>query len=267
MVRAAGAFLFTVAAAAATLALLGVLGPDWTRYLPASCLATHCFCETPHAALVLQPANSWSSLGFVFTGAWIMFRARGARETPFAGWTALWFGVTSIVIGIGSFLLHATLTLWSQFYDVLGMYLLAGFILSYAVERWRRLSAGAAIRVYLATCAMLIGLLWIMPETRRWLFAVVLVAAVAVELMFARALRPGVQVKWFVYGLIANTVAFGIWILDNTRTLCAPQSWLQGHAVWHLLGAAAVYCTYRYYRSERCLPALAGEKIEDGRIT
>lgn len=256
MLRAAGAFLLTVLTAAATLALLRVLGPDWTRYLPASCLATHCFCETPHPALVVQPANSWSSLGFVFTGAWIMLGGRGAPgETPFAGWAALWFGITSIVIGVGSFLLHATLTLWGQFYDVLGMYLLGGFILSYAVQRWRRLPAGVAIALYLAMCTLLIASLWIMPETRRWLFAVVLIAAIAVELMFARQLRPGIQVKWFVYGLIANTVAFAIWILDNTLTLCAPQSWLQGHAVWHLLGAAAVYCTYRYYRSERRVPA------------
>jgi hypothetical protein len=258
VVRAAGALLFTVLAAWGTLALLGILGPDWTRYLPASCLATHCFCEAPHAGLVLQPANSWSSLGFVFAGAWIMLHGPSAsREAPFSGWTALWFGVTSIVIGVGSFLLHATLTLWGQFNDVLGMYLLGGFILSYALQRWRRLSAGAAIALYLVTCAILIGSLWIMPETRRWFFAVALLAAIAVEFMFARPLRAGIQVKWFVYGLIANIVAFGIWILDNTRTLCAPQSWLQGHAVWHLLGAAAVYFTYRYYRSEQGLPARA----------
>jgi hypothetical protein len=107
------------------------------------------------------------------------------------------------------------------------------------------------LALYLAVCAILIALLWIMPETRRWLFAAVLVVALTVELVMARPLRPNVRVSLFGYGLLANTIAFGIWILDNTRTLCMPDSLLQGHAAWHLLGAVAVYFNYRYYCSEQ----------------
>lgn len=250
MRQALGTIALTALTGAATFALLAALGPDWTRFAPASCLATHCFCEHPQAgALLLQPANSWSSLGFVLVGFWIMLAPR--RETAFAGAAAAWFGVTAIVTGVGSVLLHATLTLWGQFYDVLGMYLLSAFLLAYAVQRWRGLSNAATLALYLAACAILIGILWIMPETRRWLFAVVLALAIAVELIFARPRRPGVNTAWFVYGLIANAVAFGIWVLDNTRTLCDPTSLLQGHAIWHLLGAAALVCSYLYYRSER----------------
>ena len=246
-----GTILLTIVTAAATLALLQVPGPDWTQFPPATCLATHCFCEIPHTdSLLLQPANSWSSLGFVLVGFWILLAPRRS-ETVFAGWRALWFGFTAVVIGVGSFLLHATLTLWGQFYDVLGMYLLSGFLLAYAVQRWRGWSNSAALALYLAVCAILIGLLWIMPETRRWLFAAVLAVALVIELVLARPLRPNVRVSLFGYGLIANTIAFGIWILDNTRTLCMPDSLLQGHAVWHLLGAAAVYFNYRYYCSEQ----------------
>jgi hypothetical protein len=245
-----GTVLLTMATAAATLAFLQMLGPDWTLFPPATCMVAHCFCEIPHTdSLLLQPANTWSSLGFVLVGFWIML-APWRRETVFAGWPALWFGLTAVVIGVGSFLLHATLTLWGQFYDVLGMYLLSGFLLAYAVHRWRGLSTLAALALYLVVCALLIALLWAMPETRRWLFAAVLGLALAVELILARPLRPNVRVSLLLYGLTANTIAFGIWILDNTRTLCMPDSLLQGHAVWHLLGAIAIYFTYRYYCSE-----------------
>ena len=174
-----GTILLTIVSAAATLALLQALGPDWSRFLPATCLATHCFCERPRDALLLQPANSWSSLGFVLVGFWIMLAPR-RNETAFAGWPALWFGFTAVVIGIGSFLLHATLTLWGQFCDVLGMYLLSGFVLAYGVQRWRRLSNPAALALYLAVCAILISLLWAMPETRRWLCAAVLAVALVI---------------------------------------------------------------------------------------
>ncbi len=251
MRQVVGTIVLTIAAAAATLALLQVLGPDWAQFSPATCLTTHCFCEFPQTgSLVLQPANSWSSFGFVLVGFWIMLAQRRS-EAFFGGWPALWFGFTAVVIGVGSFLLHATLTLWGQFYDVLGMYLLSGFLLAYAVQRWRGWPSGTASALYLALCVILIALLWIMPETRRWLFAVVLAVALVAELALARPLRPNIRVSLFGYGLLANTVAFGIWILDNTRALCMPDSLLQGHAAWHLLGAVAVYFNYRYYCSER----------------
>jgi hypothetical protein len=251
--RPALSLILTALTAFAAYGLLATLGPDWTRFLPATCLATHCFCEVPRAGqLILQPANSWSSLGFVAVGFWIILVAsRRDSRTPFAGIPAVWFALTAILIGVGSFLLHATLTLWGQFWDVVGMYLFSAFTLTYAFRRWRALGDPAAVLLYLALCTVLIGFLIAIPETRRWLFAVVLVADIAVELTFARPKRPGVEVRWYLYGIVLQATAFAIWILDLTRTWCDAESLIQGHAVWHLLNAAALWCGYRYYRSER----------------
>jgi Ceramidase len=244
--------VFTALTALATYALLAALGPDWTRFLPATCLATQCFCEVPRAGqLILQPANSWSSFGFVAVGFWIILEAgRRSTRTPLAGLPAIWFALTAIVIGVGSFLLHATLTLWGQFWDVVGMYLFSAFTLTWAFRRWRALGDSAAILLYLTLCAVLIGFLIAIPETRRWLFAVVLIADIAIELTFARPRRPGIEVRWYLYGIALQATAFAIWIADLTRTLCDGNSLVQGHAVWHLLNAAAVWTAYRYYRSE-----------------
>ena len=253
--RLFGTLILTLAAAAASLGLLATLGPDWTQFAPATCLATHCFCETPRdGALVLQPSNSWSSFGFVIIGVWIALsnsRRSGNPSTAFEGVPAVWFGLTAIVIGVGSFLLHATLTLWGQFFDVLGMYLTSAFLIAYAVHRWRSWSGGAAIALYLALCAVLLGFLIAIPETRRWLFAVVLIAAIVVELGFARPRRPAIQMRWFLYGIALQATAFAIWILDLTGTWCNGTDLIQGHSVWHLLNAAALYSNYLYYRSER----------------
>ena len=253
--RLFGTLILALAAAAASLGLLATLGPDWTQFAPATCRATHCFCETPRAgALVLQPSNSWSSFGFVIIGIWIAlanFRQADNRGTAFAGLPAVWFGLTSIVIGIGSFLLHATLTLWGQFFDVLGMYLTSAFLIAYAVHRWRGWSGGTAIALYLGLCAVLLGFLIAIPETRRWLFAVVLIGAIIIELGFARPLRASIEVRWYVYGILLQATAFAIWILDLTGIWCNGTGLVQGHAVWHLLNAAALYSNYLYYRSER----------------
>ncbi len=241
-----------VAWAAVTLALLGALGPDWHGFAPATCLGSHCFCEAPRwGSLVLQPANSWSSFGFVVVGAWIMLGAAQHPGSALGTGATLWFGLTAIIIGVGSVMLHATLTLWGQFADVVGMYLLGSFTLVRGVARWRRLQPITATAVYVILCAMLIALLWAVPETRRWLFAVILLFALAIEWWLARPRRIGVRPELLLLGVAANLLAFAIWILDQTRTWCVPESWLQGHAAWHLLGAIAVALSYGYYRSER----------------
>lgn len=253
VLRGALALILTALAAAATYALLTMLGPDWTAFAPATCLATHCFCEIPRSGqLVLQPANSWSSLSFVFVGLWGML-AGGQRSnrTPFCGFAAIWFGLTAIVIGVGSFLLHATLTLWGQFGDVLGMYLFSAFTVAYAFKRWLNLGNAASAGIYLLLSAVLIGLLIVNPETRRWMFAVVIIVDIIVELWLARPHRPRVVVQYYLWGIALQAAAFTIWILDQTGKWCSGNSLLQGHAIWHLLNAAALFTSYLYYRSER----------------
>jgi hypothetical protein len=78
----------------------------------------------------------------------------------------------------------------------------------------------------------------------------VLIAAIVTELVFARPRRPGIKVEYYAAGIIIKAAAFTIWNLDQHGVVCAPQSLLQGHAVWHLLGAGSLWLTFLYYRSE-----------------
>lgn len=247
------ALVLTALSAAAITLILAMLGPYWSAYAPATCTATRCFCEAPRfGSLVLQPANSWSSLGYVLAGFMmiVLGRSRGWQSamTPVA---AIVLGITAIIVGLGSVLLHATLTLWGQFFDVLGMYLVGSFLLVSALARWMRLPERRAIMLYLLLCAVLVAGLIAVPETRRWLFAVVLVFAIVVELAAARPRRPGIQVRWYLLGIATNAVAFLLWNLDQHGYACRPDSLIQGHAAWHLLGAVSLWLTFLYYRSER----------------
>lgn len=247
------AVALTALVAAGTTLLLMVIGPDWSAYAPASCAATRCFCEMPRiGSLILQPADSWSSYGFVLAGFLMIVLARGrGRDSAMTPLAATAFGITAILVGVGSVLLHATLTLWGQFCDVLGMYLVGSFLLVSALSRWRGIADRPAIGLYLLLCATLVAVLIAMPEVRRWLFAVLLIVAIIVELGFARPLRPGVMVRFYLLGLLANAIAFGIWTLDQHGIVCSPSSLIQGHAVWHLLGALAMWMSFSYFRSER----------------
>lgn len=233
--------------------LLNILGPSWSAYAPATCTATRCFCEWPRIGeLIMQPANSWSSYGYAFAGFLMIVLSQGhGWATGFHRFAAAWFGVTALFVGLGSVLLHATLTLWGQFFDVMGMYLVVGFMLVSAVARWRNMSARQAALLYLAVVGGLLVILYLVPEVRRWLFAIILLAAIAVEMTFARPRRPCVIVSYFLIGIVTKAAAFTIWNLDQHGIACTPNSLFQGHAVWHLLGATSLWFTFLYYRSER----------------
>lgn len=243
----------TALAALATMALLVALGPDYAVYEPATCTTTRCFCELPRAgALMLQPSNSWSAFGYVLAGFLMIVLSRGQGwVSAFPRGAAATFGVTAIIVGIGSVLLHATLTLWGQFFDVLGMYLVGSFLLVRAVARWRGIPDNIAIVLYVLLCGALVTVLIVEPEVRRWLFAVVLILAILVELIFARPLREGALVRLYLLGILAKAVAFAIWNADQHLLWCAPESMVQGHAIWHLLGAVSIWLSFSYYRSER----------------
>ena len=248
--RAAGLTLIVIAV---TWGLLALMAPLNAGFAPATCTTTHCFCETPRlGSMMLQPANSWSSFAYVFVGFVLMLDARNKRgTTAFPSEGAIMFGIGAITVGVGSVLLHATLTLWGQFADVLGMYLVSGFSLVYAIAKITRLDRGKATLLYILVCTVLVAILLSAPEVRRWLFFVVLITALTLEIGFARKLRHGVILRYFLIGMAAKAVAFGIWNLDQRRILCAPDSLLQGHAVWHVLGAVSLWLTYCYYRSEQ----------------
>ncbi|MEY4269328.1 MAG: hypothetical protein RLZZ58_544, partial [Pseudomonadota bacterium] len=175
----------TLASMAAIYALLTALGPDWSRYVAASCTSTRCFCELPRpGALIMQPANSWSSYGYAFGGFLMIVLARSPGWTSgFHRQAAAVFGATAIFVGLGSVLLHATLTLWGQFFDVMGMYLVSGFMLVSAIARWRDFSARGSVLLYLGVVGGLLIVLYWVPEVRRSLFAVVLLAAIALEMI------------------------------------------------------------------------------------
>ena len=52
------------------------------------------------------------------------------------------------------------------------------------------------------------------------------------------------------YAAASCAAAATIWILDRSDVLCMPTSIFQGHALWHLLCALAIFLLYFYYRSE-----------------
>jgi hypothetical protein len=232
----------------------GVIHP-LTGDRPATCLPDRCFCEAIRPIGIAQPVNTWSCVAFLWLGVLTLMDARRlTKERPRNALgtqplNAVVFGVTTIIIGIGSAFFHTSLTFMGQFLDVLGMYLLASFLVLYGVERLHPLKSTTIVFLYFSANAILATVLWTAPTARRYVFAGLIIVVILIEIA-ARRRAERAQPSYFFAAIATLGFGFVIWILDISHILCSPHSWLQGHAVWHLSGAIAAGLIYKHFRTE-----------------
>jgi len=156
------------------------------------------------------------------------------------------FGAALIIIGLGSAFYHASLTFIGQLCDVQGMYLFAVFVALYAISERGLLSDRLFVLLYILINGVFLLIQLGLPGVRRYLFAAVLLAVIVVDSRGWTERIPRDR-RFFYAAITIMTVAFGIWILDITRTVCVPLSLIQGHAIWHVLGAIAAFVLYLHY--------------------
>ena len=203
----------------------GWLGPDTGRGAN--------FCEVAHAGKVLQPANSWSNLGFVIAGLVIAWHACSSSNSLMPVGLQTFYACVVVLLGPGSAAMHATQSSLGGHLDLLSMYLIAGFAASYAWVRWVRggpVAFGAAYLACVLACE--VAGLWTRPVpvvqyAGNLAFGVLLVAAVVIETKLWRRGETRRTIGFGFAALGSMLVAFGIWI-KSQHGWCAPDSLAAG---------------------------------------
>lgn len=184
-------------------------------------------CERILDGFFAQPVNAVTSIAFVVAGALIVARRPDRRM----------FGLLVGLIGVGSFLFHGPMPYDSEWlHDVTIGWVLGAVILDRR-RRWLWWAipvtgmvfalwpAGAdPIMVSMATVVLIVG------------------AARGIRL---KALAAPASVGMLVLGAGIGTMGRSGW------PWCEPDSLVQGHAVWHLLAASALFVWGTYSRSEQ----------------
>jgi hypothetical protein len=247
---------------------------DWPG-TPHICIEPpYCFCEAVRPGPLAQPANTLSNLGFMLSGLFIgwdamRLRARRAEAPPNryladARYPALYASLV-VFMGPGSMFFHAGMTDWGGRVDGLSMYLFIAYVFVYALSRawdWR---FGRFLTVY-ALCMALLGMERALgPSSSVPVFASLVAVTVVLEgiisipryhISLGRRHESDVDRRWLGLALGLFLLALAIWtVSDSGAPLCAPYSWLQGHAAWHLLSAGIAVALHRYFATEKKDPS------------
>lgn len=217
------------------------------------------FCELrPAADLVRQPANTWSNAGFVVAGLAIAWRARRPqllgdvlRARPHL---ATLMACVVVLLGPASAAMHATESEVGGRLDVASMYLIASFAAAYALSRWfgwRTVDFASCFLLMVAGCEVVGS--WpahvpVLMFPGNVAFAALLLVAAGVEVAIWRRGRTRLRPRFGIAALGTMVSAFVIWLV--AQEWCDPSSWLQGHALWHLMCALAAYFLFRLYADE-----------------
>ncbi|WP_222721521.1 hypothetical protein [Actinomadura sp. HBU206391] len=199
-------------------------------------------CEEWQPGLLHQPVNSLSSLAYVAAGLWIATRWGTDRADRV---TAVVFGAAVLSIGVGSLLYHgpqwpgsavvhdATIPSAVLFITVNDLALLRGWGLHRQMTTYAMAVAAACL------------LAVVLPASSGTVVALSAVSAVAAEAMLVRRRRDhSARAALLLAGTLLAAALAGL--AGRTGSpLCRPHSLLQGHALWHVLTAAALLQWHR----------------------
>jgi len=225
-------------------------GCPWSGFTPPNVD----WCEREACAWIVNPADSWSNLAYLLGALAIWWIARRSARSDLAH-----FAPASGAVGVFSFAFHASYTWLLQFFDYVGMFVFVGLVIARNAVRLGWLAAASERQFWLAFVAAASACLPPLFHAGVPIQATMLVlilASVAQELALwwraAPAERSGYASYWAALAALGAAAAFSL--ADVTRAWCDPAALWQGHALWHLLSAAALVWLLRFYATR---PAVA----------
>lgn len=254
----------------------------WSGLRPAVGNAAH-FCELNRfGELVVQPSNTWSNLAYLLVGVTCI--SIGVRDHKYDGRLqvgnllaqrpafSFLIGFSAIVLFIGSFMYHASLTWFFQKLDQNGIYFIIISLFAYnfykikptvIIKGEERSTHPIFLLGAIATMVLFFTVVW--RINIMYLFPSLIISFFALNIINNKVFRDirKPHTKILRAGGVSLLLASFVWIMDVTDVWCIPTSILQGHALWHILTASAILIIYLYYRGEKFLGLDFAETAED----
>jgi hypothetical protein len=198
-------------------------------------------CELIGTGLLAQPVNAVSSLAYVVVGVIVLYSAFRSEDEERSVRSV--FGSLLIASGIGSLLFHGPQGPASRMIHDSTFILTVLFIALTnlaGVFGWSRRNQWT---VFSLTGALAIVTLGLMPSSTNLLAAASVVVLIVGDVLGHRA--GAIRMRWWAASVTAMAVAAVLFIVGRTGSpLCDSASLFQGHALWHVLSAGALWAYF-----------------------
>jgi hypothetical protein len=164
-------------------------------------------------------------------------------------------------VGSASMMFHASLTLWGASVDVASLYFYSAWLVIYTAAKlfYSLMNHQTLVIITVATYAtLMLGLILAMSLTDVIPDNLVnhfIYAAIAAEFASRCWLWRQRTVTYWIggMGLFFFGLGYALWWISKSPTslFCDPNSWFQGHALWHLFAGISLGWFYFYALSER----------------
>lgn len=198
-------------------------------------------CEHIGGGFLAQPVNAISSLAFVVFGIILVISAvsepRNEKTNRFI------VGALMIATGVGSVLFHGPQGPASHFLHDATILLTLTAIVAMNIAgllHWKE----KRVWLILGTTGVLVTVLLLMwPSSTNAVAAVALIILVAQDVALHRS--GSLRTRWWIVAIAAMAVALLFFVAGRTGSpFCDSASLLQGHALWHILAATALWAYF-----------------------
>lgn len=208
--------------------------------------ATMIFNERVIDGIIRQPANAWTNIFYVIIAAVILksVRHRGDASLMYS------FSTAAFLVGVTSFLYHASNAFFFQFFDLTSMYLFSGLLISFNLYRFRVLGRSMIVPAAVLLVIFSSLLLFIIRgRAGAVIFGVEILIIIFQEIRLNKK-NPPPSYMGFHTALALFLFAWLIWITDFSgyTFFSADNHFMQGHGLWHIINSLCFYYIYRFYR-------------------
>ncbi|CAN5197675.1 hypothetical protein BH09BAC1_BH09BAC1_00150 [soil metagenome] len=229
------------------------------------------FCEQNRMKqFIRQPANTWSNLAYLFYGLLCIRLAlydkkHGTPPNLITRWPVLSYvyAFTFVYLCIGSFFYHASLTRIGQHFDMGGTYALVAFpavvnlgriYKYYATVKEKNLVIGTVVFSFVLF-ALIFAFKWYLKA--EYVLSGLILTVIVTTIWYHALSKAPYQMLFGLLAILSVVLAYFIWWQDRYKHWCDPESYLQGHAFWHVLTGLSGFFIYLMLRSEQPIVAKA----------
>ncbi len=204
------------------------------------------YCEQTICSYINEPAHAISNIGYIIVAFLIFWHTNkyGYRKV-------IWMAPAIVLVALTSFYYHSTNNALSQFFDYLGMYSILSLLACFNLSRGKILKFSQTVIPFIGLMCASIGLFFLFAKFQIKVQLTVVVIALIVALLefwIKTKKHQLISYKNLYLGLAGFAAAKILDTILMQEAFCDPTNhFLQGHALWHVLGSISFWFIYKFY--------------------